>query len=197
MSRAVSADRDQKQRWAPPLSGTHVVDLCRGLAGAYAGKLLADAGATVWKVEPPEGDPRRRWSVSGESLDEAGDGVLFRMLHASKRSVVLDLEESSERDRLLGLYARCDLVLEDGAPGEAESRSIGYPALRACNPGRAGWPSRPSDRPVPGANGPRTSSRCRPGAGRRRVMGGRDGSRWLQAESSVSTRVGSTRRLAR
>jgi crotonobetainyl-CoA:carnitine CoA-transferase CaiB-like acyl-CoA transferase len=138
MSRAVSADRDQKQRWAPPLSGTHVVDLCRGLAGAYAGKLLADAGATVWKIEPPEGDPRRRWSVSGESLDDAGDGVLFRMLHASKRSVVLDLEESSERDRLLGLYARCDLVLEDGAPGEAESRTIGYSSLRACNPG-ASW----------------------------------------------------------
>jgi len=71
-----------------PLAGIRVVDLTTGIAGGYATKLLADAGADVWKVEPPRGDPLRRWSASGRSLDTDGDGPLFRYLHTSKRSVV-------------------------------------------------------------------------------------------------------------
>jgi crotonobetainyl-CoA:carnitine CoA-transferase CaiB-like acyl-CoA transferase len=127
-----------EQSQSPPLAALHVVDLCRGLAGAYAGKLLADAGATVWKVEPPGGDPLRRWSASGHSRDEAGDGVLFRFLHASKRSVVLDLDASEDRAALLRLYARCILVLEDGAPGDVEASGIGFSALRERRP-EASW----------------------------------------------------------
>lgn len=117
-----------------PLSDLRVVDLSRGLAGAYAGKLLADAGAEVWKIEPPEGDPARGWSASGRSLDEAGDGVLFRYLHTSKRSVVLDLDREDGRDALVSLYARCALVLDDGAPGAVEAAGIGFDALRARSP---------------------------------------------------------------
>ena len=123
---------------AAPLSEVHVVDLSRGIAGAYAGKLLADAGAVVWKVEPPGGDPGRGESVSGRSLDEYGDGVLFRYLATSKRSVVLDLESEKGCDALRALYAGCRLVLEDGAPGAMESRGIGFTALRAAEP-LASW----------------------------------------------------------
>ena len=51
-----------------PLNGYRVVDLSVGVPGAYCTKVLADAGATVVKVEPPEGDPLRRWSAS-DALD--------------------------------------------------------------------------------------------------------------------------------
>lgn len=121
-----------------PLSDVEVVDLSRGAAGAYAGKLLADAGAVVWKVEAPGGDPLRGLSVSGRSCDEHGDGVLFRFLHASKRSVVLDLASDAGRDALRALYAGCRLVLDDGAPDAAESWGVGYTALQSAAPD-ASW----------------------------------------------------------
>ena len=54
-------------RVTSPLDGYIVVDLSTGIAGAYCTKLLADGGAEVIKVEPPEGDPLRRWSASGRS----------------------------------------------------------------------------------------------------------------------------------
>ncbi len=128
----------QARREAPlPLADLHVVDRTRGLAGAYAGKLLADAGATVWKVEPPEGDALRGWSASGQSLDEAGDGVLFRYLHASKRSVVLDPATSEGRRTILALYARAGLVFDDRTDGR-EDPDTGFEALRARRPD-ASW----------------------------------------------------------
>ncbi len=69
------------------LRDLHVVDFSTEIAGPYATKLLADAGANVVKVEPAEGDPLRRWSSSGADLGER-DGALFRFLNTSKRSVV-------------------------------------------------------------------------------------------------------------
>jgi crotonobetainyl-CoA:carnitine CoA-transferase CaiB-like acyl-CoA transferase len=73
-----------------PLTGYAVVDLSTGIAGAYCTKLLADGGADVVKVEPPEGDPLRRWSASGAEIPAGEDGALFAYLACSKRSVVGD-----------------------------------------------------------------------------------------------------------
>ena len=70
-----------------PLGDIRVVELSTGLAGGYATKLFADAGADVVKVEPPEGDPLRRWSASGAPLG-GRTGALFEYLAAAKRSVV-------------------------------------------------------------------------------------------------------------
>lgn len=71
-----------------PLTGIRVVDASIGIAGAYCTRLLADGGADVVKVEPPGGDPLRRWSASGAAIAPGEDGALFNFLHASKGSVV-------------------------------------------------------------------------------------------------------------
>ena len=75
-----------------PLDGYTVIDLSVGIAGAYCTKLLADGGAEVIKVEPPEGDPLRRWSASGAEIKAGDDGALFSFLACSKHSVVVDPE---------------------------------------------------------------------------------------------------------
>ena len=65
-----------------PLAGLRVVELATDIAGPYATKLLADAGADVVKVEHPNGgDPMRRWTSCGIELPAGEDGVLFRFLN--------------------------------------------------------------------------------------------------------------------
>lgn len=137
MSETNHADREARDQARLPLADLQVVDRSHGLAGAYAGKLLADAGATVWKIEAPEGDPGRSWSASGKSRDEAGDGVLFRYLHASKRSVVADPDTDAGRRTILGRYARCGLVLDDESR-HRDDDTLGFEALRASRPD-ASW----------------------------------------------------------
>jgi crotonobetainyl-CoA:carnitine CoA-transferase CaiB-like acyl-CoA transferase len=78
------------QRPPGPLNGWLVVDLSTGIAGGYCTKMLADGGADVIKVEPPGGDPLRRWSASGHVLADGEDGALFQYLSAAKRHVVAD-----------------------------------------------------------------------------------------------------------
>ncbi|OBI84630.1 CaiB/BaiF CoA-transferase family protein [Mycobacterium sp. E740] len=70
-----------------PLDGLRVVEISDRIAGAYCGKLLADAGARVVKVESPDGDPLRRFTATGTALGAAVDSPLFSYLNAGKRSV--------------------------------------------------------------------------------------------------------------
>ncbi|MBM4270131.1 MAG: CoA transferase, partial [Deltaproteobacteria bacterium] len=111
------------------LEGLRVLDLGTGIAGGYATKLLADAGADVVKVEPPGGDPLRRWTASGRSLAPDRDGPLFRFLAASKRSVLADLDRPEERARLLDLAAEADLVFETFTPKQSRALGLEGPAL--------------------------------------------------------------------
>ncbi len=92
-----------------PLAGIRVVELSSGIAGAYATKLFADAGADVVKVEGQHGDPLRRWSASNPD-DREGDGALFRFLAAGKRSVV----GGSADPEVARLVRDCDLAVCDG-----------------------------------------------------------------------------------
>jgi crotonobetainyl-CoA:carnitine CoA-transferase CaiB-like acyl-CoA transferase len=101
-----------------------VVDCSTDLAGAYCAKLFAEAGATVTRVEPPQGDPMRRWQWSGEPTD--GDGPLFRYLRHGQRSVVAEPGAAL----LDALLAGADLVLTSGPglagdPSELASRLNG------------------------------------------------------------------------
>lgn len=113
------------------LAGLTVVDATQGLCGPYVSLLLADAGATVIKVEPPEGDYARR--IGPPFIGE--ESAVFLALNRSKRSVVLDLSGEADRATLRKLVDRADIFLEDWGPGEAESRGLGYELLRTRNPG--------------------------------------------------------------
>ena len=94
------------------LRGLRVIDFSDRIAGAYATKLLADAYADVVKVEPPEGDPLRRWSASHRDLGDE-DGALFQFLCCSKRSVV----GAPGDPATLELARGADLVVETFEPG--------------------------------------------------------------------------------
>jgi crotonobetainyl-CoA:carnitine CoA-transferase CaiB-like acyl-CoA transferase len=90
------------------LRGARVLDLSTGIAGPYCTKLLADAGADVVKVEPPEGDPLRTWTAAGPGT-APGTGVLFEYLNTSKRSVLTTDPDLAE------LAAAADIIVADGA----------------------------------------------------------------------------------
>ncbi|MDT3443422.1 CoA transferase [Pseudofrankia sp. BMG5.37] len=108
-SAGVSADASARSALGP-LAGVRVLELATQIAGPYCGKLFADAGADVVKVEPPgSGDLMRAWSASGSR--PVGDGALFRFLNTSKRSVAVDLDSS----RVRALAAAADLVIVGGA----------------------------------------------------------------------------------
>ncbi|GFG74543.1 CaiB/BaiF CoA-transferase family protein [Mycobacterium botniense] len=94
-----------------PLNGYVVVDLSTGIAGAYCTKLLADGGARVIKVEPPQGDPLRRWSASGAAIEPGDDAALFKFLSCSKHSVVVDAAADGDIEFVDALLASADSVV--------------------------------------------------------------------------------------
>ncbi len=94
------------------LRDLRVIDFSTEIAGPYVTKLFADAGADVVKVEPPGGDPLRRWSASGAELGD-DDGALFAFLNGGKRSIVGAPGDAE----ILSLVEGADLVVESFAPG--------------------------------------------------------------------------------
>lgn len=114
----------------PPLDGVRVLDLSTGIAGAYATKLLADAGADVLKIERPGGDPLRRWSASHAAIAPDEDGALFRFLHTSKRAAIVDYGTRAGRDRVLALAADADLVFDTASPATLDG--LGLDPVAAC-----------------------------------------------------------------
>jgi crotonobetainyl-CoA:carnitine CoA-transferase CaiB-like acyl-CoA transferase len=104
------------------LEGLRVLDLTIWRPGPYATQLLAEQGADVLKVEPPGGDPMR-------SMPD-----LFDILGAGKRSIVLDLKRSEDRELCLDLAAEADAFVESYRPGVAERLGVGHEAVSARNP---------------------------------------------------------------
>jgi crotonobetainyl-CoA:carnitine CoA-transferase CaiB-like acyl-CoA transferase len=100
--------------------GLRVVDVSAGIAGGYCSKLLTDLGADVIKIEPPDGDPLRGYSAT-DSVGKDGDpdGVLFRYLHTSQRSVLVE-----DQADLRSWAESADVVVESFLPGAAEELGI-------------------------------------------------------------------------
>jgi crotonobetainyl-CoA:carnitine CoA-transferase CaiB-like acyl-CoA transferase len=120
---------------ALPLEDLRVVELAHGVAGPYCGKLFADLGAEVVKVEPPGGDPARRLPplASGAPAGEASG--LFAWLNANKRDVVLDLGTPGGVASARALCRDADVVVETLAPGGLAALGLGLAVLAAASPG--------------------------------------------------------------
>ncbi len=142
------------------LDGHRVVDLTTGIAGAYATKLLADAGAEVVLVEPPEGHPLRRWSASGSPTGDAGP--LFRFLSAGKASVV------GRRGRSRRPAGR----QPTSSSRAATARSTSHGLRGGGHDGLLHHPVR--EHRAPGPVGPPPTSSCRPSPARIAFRGRRD-----------------------
>ncbi len=117
-----------------PLSGYVVADVSTGVAGGYCTKVLADGGATVVKIEPPEGDPLRRWSASGAAIAPDDDGALFQFLACSKRSVVADPDDADDRAFAQELIRAADAVVWTRGSRLAEHDDFSPASLRALAP---------------------------------------------------------------
>ncbi|MAO25991.1 MAG: CoA transferase [Roseovarius sp.] len=112
-----------------PLDGVRILDFTRVLAGPYATALLADIGAEVIKIESAQGDDYRH---IGPFQDD--ESLLFQTINRGKKSVVLDLKDAADLERLLGLVTSCDVVVENFRPGVMERLGLGYDRLSAINP---------------------------------------------------------------
>jgi crotonobetainyl-CoA:carnitine CoA-transferase CaiB-like acyl-CoA transferase len=102
--------------------------------GWLAGKLLADLGAEVVKIEPPGGDPGRLKPPFARGLQDAEHGLGWLAFNRGKRSAVLDLEQPAGRARFLELAAEADAVLDSFDPGRLEALGLDLAALHAVNP---------------------------------------------------------------
>jgi crotonobetainyl-CoA:carnitine CoA-transferase CaiB-like acyl-CoA transferase len=112
-----------------PLTGMRVIEIGSTVAGPFCGRMLADFGAEVIKIEPPEGDALRTMGkqFEGKSLYAAS---MFR----NKRLVALDLHREEARAIVRALAERADAVIENFKPGTLEAWGLGWADLSALNP---------------------------------------------------------------
>ncbi|HEU5096252.1 MAG TPA: CaiB/BaiF CoA-transferase family protein [Reyranella sp.] len=105
------------------LEGLKVVDLSRVLGGPYCGQMLADHGAEVIKIEPPQGDETRTW---GPPFDQEGISAYFAGINRNKRTMALDLSRPEGRTVLLRLLEGADVLIDNFKTGTMEKWGIGY-----------------------------------------------------------------------
>ncbi|MEB4210284.1 CoA transferase [Mycobacterium sp. 94-17] len=117
-----------------PLAGLHVVEIASEISGPYAAKLLADLGAEVIKIEPPAGDPLRRWGPFASGVADPARSGLFEYLNAGKRGATLDLSVARGLAAARELIARAQLLIEDFPPGALEGWGLGLDDLQWINP---------------------------------------------------------------
>ena len=122
------------------LAGVRVLELGQLIAGPFAGRMMADFGADVIKVEPPAragsdgGDPLRKWRKLHPD-DPSGTSLWWYVQSRNKRSVTIDLRHPDGQALVRELAARSDIVIENFRPGAMEKWNLGYERLSQDNPG--------------------------------------------------------------
>ncbi|NUT17220.1 MAG: CoA transferase [Cupriavidus sp.] len=131
-SRDASADTTHANAARLPLAGVRVLDVSQVMAGPYACMLLADLGADVIKIEPPDGGDQTRGSMGFKM--KGPDSMGFLNMNRNKRSVTLDLKTESGREVLYRLAETADILVENYRPGVMKRLGIDYETLSHINP---------------------------------------------------------------
>ncbi|HZD39415.1 MAG TPA: CoA transferase, partial [Terriglobales bacterium] len=115
------------------LSRLRVVDLTSRMGG-YCGLLLANLGAEVILVEPPDGDPMRGQEPFQNDVPHPEGSLSFAAYHNNKHGIVLDLKNERQRETLRELLRFADVLVEDQSKGTLEQLGLGYTSLKSLNP---------------------------------------------------------------
>ncbi len=112
-----------------------VVDLGQGISAPFCAKLFADLGATVIKVEPPEGDYSRTLGPFPDDVPDTEASGLFLGVNTNKSGVMLDIKTDTGKKILCDLIKSSDIVVESFVPGYLDDLGLGYESLSKDNPG--------------------------------------------------------------
>lgn len=116
------------------LSDINVIEFANMVSGPYCGKLLADLGADVVKIESPEGDPARSFGpfpATGSNPEQSG---LYLYNNTSKRGITLDLTSLEGLDTLKKLITWADVLIDNHAPSVLENLELSWEVLHQLNP---------------------------------------------------------------
>ena len=118
-----------------PLSELRVVEIGSGDALGYCGKLFADFGAEIIKVEPPDGEPARKIAPLVDAGDGRNEGGYFAWLNTNKRSMSADLNQSAGVEKVRTLLASADLLLDARHPTVIKASPLSHEDIRRSQPG--------------------------------------------------------------
>jgi len=116
------------------LTGLKVLEYATMVSGPYCGKLFADLGADVIKVEPPEGDPARHFGPFPKSGPHPERSALFLYNNTSKRGITLDLDKAAGLAAFKRLLQWADVLIDNHPPQRLEKLGLGWEAIHEMNP---------------------------------------------------------------
>ena len=119
-----------------PLNGYKILDLTRAYAGPYATMMLADMGATIYKIEPPEGDPNRQLGPFLNADDkDMGLGGFYSSINRNKKSIALNLKKPDAQKIAQQLAAECDaMIFNFSSPKILDKYNLDYDTINKINP---------------------------------------------------------------
>tara|TARA_B100000029_G_scaffold177543_1_gene174911 strand:- start:17038 stop:18243 length:1206 start_codon:yes stop_codon:yes gene_type:complete len=116
-----------------PLKGIKVLDLGHYIAGPYCGKLMADMGAEVIKIEPPSGEPGRRLAPFIQDKPSLDSSLPFFYLNSNKKGITINLKTDNGISILKDFIKKTDVIIENFSPGTLNRLGIGYDTIHSIN----------------------------------------------------------------